>query len=94
MFRFNEAISFQVNCHSQFEIDHFWYALSAGGDEQAQQCGWLKDKFGLSWKIVPVALMEMMTDQDSSKSQRAMQAMLNMKKIDIATLERAFNDQG
>ncbi|MNZ34486.1 MULTISPECIES: VOC family protein [unclassified Pseudomonas] len=94
VFRFNEAISFQVNCHSQFEIDHFWYALSAGGDEQAQQCGWLKDKFGLSWQIVPVALMEMMTDQDSSKSQRAMQAMLNMKKIDIATLERAFNDQG
>ncbi|RON05388.1 hypothetical protein BK658_01220 [Pseudomonas brassicacearum] len=80
-------------CYTQYEIDHFWNALSAGGDKQAQQCGWLKDKFGLSWQIVPVVVMEMMTDRDAAKSQRVMQAMLQMKKIDIATLQRAFNDE-
>lgn len=93
VFRFNEAVSFQVNCHTQYEIDHFWNALSAGGDKQAQQCGWLKDKFGLSWQIVPVVMMEMMTDRDTAKSQRVMQAMLQMEKLDIATLERAFNGE-
>ncbi|EXF93122.1 3-demethylubiquinone-9 3-methyltransferase [Pseudomonas fluorescens HK44] len=93
VFRFSEAISFQVNCHTQYEIDHFWNALSAGGDKQAQQCGWLKDKFGLSWQIVPVVMMDMMTDRDTAKSQRVMQAMLQMKKLDIATLERAFNGE-
>jgi len=93
VFAFNEAISLQVNCQSQAEVDHFWYSLADGGDKQAQQCGWLKDRFGLSWQIVPVALMQMMTDPDPVKSQRAMQAMLQMKKIDIATLERAFAGQ-
>ncbi|WP_347905837.1 VOC family protein [Pseudomonas purpurea] len=93
VFRFNEAISFQVNCHNQFEVDHFWNALSVGGDPQAQQCGWLKDRFGLSWQIVPIALTDMMKDPDTAKSQRVMQALLRMKKLDIAILERAFNGQ-
>lgn len=93
VFRFNEAVSFQVNCHNQFEVDHFWNALSVGGDPQTQQCGWLKDKFGLSWQIVPVVLTDMMKDPDTAKSQRVMQALLHMKKLDIAALERAFNGQ-
>jgi len=93
MFKFNEAISFQVNCQSQEEVDHFWGNLSAGGPVEAQQCGWLKDKFGVSWQIVPVAFMHMMTDADQTKAQRAMQAMLGMKKLDIAELERAFAGQ-
>jgi predicted 3-demethylubiquinone-9 3-methyltransferase (glyoxalase superfamily) len=90
VFTFSEAISLQVNCQTQEEVDHFWKSLSEGGDKQAQQCGWLKDKFGLSWQIIPVALMTMMKDPDTVKSQRAMQAMLQMKKIDIAALEQAF----
>jgi predicted 3-demethylubiquinone-9 3-methyltransferase (glyoxalase superfamily) len=89
-FKFSEATSFQVNCQTQDEVDHFWGNLSAGGPVEAQQCGWLKDKFGLSWQIVPIALMDMMKDPDTKKSQRAMQAMLQMKKLDIATLQRAF----
>lgn len=90
VFTFSEAISLQVNCLTQEEVDHFWNSLSEGGDKQAQQCGWLKDKFGLSWQIVPVALMDMLKDPDTKKSQRVMQAMLQMKKIDIATLQQAF----
>ncbi|WP_454834963.1 VOC family protein [Pseudomonas lini] len=93
VFTFNEAVSFQVNCQNQEEVDHFWGNLSAGGPVQAQQCGWLKDKFGVSWQIVPVALMHMMQDPDTAKSQRAMQVMLQMKKLDIAELERAFAGQ-
>ncbi|MGE8068809.1 VOC family protein [Pseudomonas sp. NPDC089569] len=93
MFKFTEAVSFQVNCQTQEEVDHFWGNLSAGGVPQAQQCGWLKDKFGVSWQIVPVALMEMMKDPDTAKSQRAMEAMLQMKKLDIATLRRAFDGE-
>ena len=93
MFKFSEAISFQVNCQTQEEVDHFWGALSAGGVPQAQQCGWLKDKFGLSWQIVPIALMNMMKDPDTAKSQRAMEAMLQMKKLDIAALQRAFDGE-
>jgi predicted 3-demethylubiquinone-9 3-methyltransferase (glyoxalase superfamily) len=89
VFKFNEAVSFQVHCHTQEEVDHYWAKLSAGGDEKAQQCGWLKDKFGLSWQIVPAVLIDMMNDPDPKKSQRAMQAMLQMKKIDIAALQRA-----
>ena len=90
MFKFNEAISFQVSCKTQEEVDHYWEKLSAGGDEQAQQCGWLKDKYGVSWQIVPGVLVEMITDPDSAKSQRVMGAMLQMKKIDIEGLRRAY----
>lgn len=90
MFKFNEAISFQVSCKTQEEVDHYWEKLSAGGDEQAQQCGWLKDKYGVSWQIIPGVLVEMITDLDSAKSQRVMGAMLQMKKIDIDGLRRAY----
>lgn len=71
-------------------MDHYWNRLSAGGDKQAQQCGWLKDKFGVSWQVVPTVLVEMMSDPDPEKSGRAMEALLQMKKLDIAKLERAF----
>jgi predicted 3-demethylubiquinone-9 3-methyltransferase (glyoxalase superfamily) len=90
VFKFNEAVSLQVNCETQAEVDHFWDALSAGGDPRAQQCGWLKDKYGLSWQIVPVVLPELMTDPDPAKVQRVTQVMLQMKKLDIAALERAY----
>lgn len=89
-FTFNEAISFQVSCETQAEVDHYWDKLTAGGDERAQQCGWLKDRFGVSWQIVPTALTEMLTSSDARKSQRAMAAMLQMKKLDIAALRRAY----
>jgi len=90
LFKFNEAISFQIMCRTQEEVDHYWNKLSEGGDKQAQQCGWLKDKYGLSWQVVPTVLVEMMTDPDTEKSGRAMEAMLQMKKLDIAELKRAF----
>jgi len=86
-FTFNEAISFQVSCETQEEVDKFWSTLSEGGEEGP--CGWLKDKFGLSWQIVPTVLPELLGDPDREKSQRVMQAMLNMKKIEIDALERA-----
>jgi predicted 3-demethylubiquinone-9 3-methyltransferase (glyoxalase superfamily) len=89
VFTFNEAVSFQVSCDDQKEVDHYWEKLSAGGDPKAQQCGWLKDKYGLSWQIVPKVLPEMMKDHQSVTAQRAMEAMLRMKKIDIRELERA-----
>lgn len=89
-FTFNEAISLQVNCETQDEVDHYWARLSAGGDERAQQCGWLKDRYGVSWQIVPSALIEMLEDPDPAKSGRVMEAMLRMKKIDIAALRRAY----
>ena len=90
VFKFNEAISFQVDCATQEEVDYYWEKLSEGGDENAQQCGWLKDRYGLSWQIVPRALLEMLNDPDAKKSQRVMAAMLRMKKIDIETLKRAY----
>ncbi len=90
VFTFNEAISFQIHCETQQEVDHYWETLSAGGDAQAQQCGWLKDKYGLSWQVVPIALIDMLRDPDPNKSQRAMQAMLQMKKLDIEQLRRAY----
>ena len=89
VFKFNEAISLQVNCDTQADVDYYWERLSQGGDEKAQQCGWLKDRYGVSWQIVPSILPEMVGDPDSARSQRAMQAMLAMKKIDIETLKRA-----
>jgi len=90
IFKFNEAISFQIMCRTQEEVDHYWNKLSEGGDKNAQQCGWLKDKYGLSWQVVPTVLVEMMNDPDKEKSGRAMEAMLPMKKLDIAELKRAF----
>ena len=90
MFKFNEAISFQVNCETQEEVDYYWEKLSAGGDEKAQQCGWLKDKYGVSWQVVPRVLIEMINDSNYEKSQRTMAAMLQMKKIDIDELKRAY----
>jgi predicted 3-demethylubiquinone-9 3-methyltransferase (glyoxalase superfamily) len=90
VFKFNEAISFQIMCQTQEEIDHYWNKLSEGGDKNAQQCGWVKDKFGLSWQVVPTVLGEMMSNPDKEKAGRAMEAMLQMKKLDIAELKRAF----
>jgi len=87
-FRFNESISLFVHCESQEEVDHFWNGLIADGGEESQ-CGWLKDRFGVSWQIIPDRLMELLGDPDPGRSQRAMQAMLKMQKIDVAELERA-----
>jgi predicted 3-demethylubiquinone-9 3-methyltransferase (glyoxalase superfamily) len=89
-FKFTEAVSFVVNCQEQEEIDNYWKKLSAGGAEV--QCGWLKDKFGLSWQIVPTGLPELLSDRDPERSQRAMKAMLTMKKLDIAALRQAYNN--
>jgi len=90
LFKFNEAISFQVDCGTQEEVDYYWDKLSTGGDAQAQQCGWLKDRYGVSWQVVPRALIEMMLDPDAEKSGRVMTAMLRMKKLDIDELKRAY----
>ena len=90
VFKFNEAISLQVMCKTQDEIDYYWKKLSAGGDKRAQQCGWLKDKFGVSWQIVPEMLPGLVKDPHSKKSERAFEAMLQMKKLDIAKLNRAY----
>jgi predicted 3-demethylubiquinone-9 3-methyltransferase (glyoxalase superfamily) len=87
-FKFTEAISFVVNCRTQREVDGFWQKLSRGG--QPGRCAWLKDKFGVSWQIVPEALIRMLNDKDEPKSQRVMQAMLQMDKIDIKRLEQAY----
>jgi predicted 3-demethylubiquinone-9 3-methyltransferase (glyoxalase superfamily) len=89
-FTFNEAVSLQVYCGDQKEVDYYWEKLSQGGDPKAQVCGWLKDKYGLSWQVVPTVLQEMLKDHESPKAERAMAAMLRMKKLDIAALERAF----
>lgn len=88
IFKFTEAISLSVNCKTQTEVDELWERLSDGG--QKSQCGWLKDKFGLSWQIVPSALIEMLQDQDPAKSARVMAALMQMNKIDIETLKRAY----
>ncbi len=86
-FKLNEAVSFQVHCETQQEIDYFWSKL--GKDGQEQPCGWLKDRFGLSWQIIPRALPQMLMDENSEKAQRVMKSMLQMRKIDLAALERA-----
>jgi predicted 3-demethylubiquinone-9 3-methyltransferase (glyoxalase superfamily) len=88
MFKFTEAISLVVHCETQAEVDHYWDKLSAGG--QQVQCGWLKDKYGLSWQVVPNALIELVQDKDPAKSQRVIAAMMQMKKIDIAGLKAAY----
>src|SRR6266540_6545956 len=92
IFKFNEAISFQVYCETQEEVDYYWEKLSEGGDEKAQQCGWLKDKYGVSWQIVPVVLTKMLQDKDAKKSQRVMKALLQMRKLDIKTLTQAYEE--
>lgn len=89
-FKFNEAISLMVTCETQDEIDDLWNKLSQGGDPQAQQCGWLKDKFGVSWQVAPIGVDELVGDPASDKSQRAMAAMMQMKKLDIARLKSAY----
>lgn len=91
VFTFNEAVSFQVLCETQEEIDFYWDRLGEGGDERARQCGWLKDKYGLSWQIIPRMIGELMSNADPEKSQRAMKALLQMKKIDLAGLRRAYD---
>jgi predicted 3-demethylubiquinone-9 3-methyltransferase (glyoxalase superfamily) len=90
-FKFNEAISFQIPCETQEEIDHYWRRLSADG--RIQQCGWVQDKFGVSWQIIPTALPDMIADSDKAKAARAMRAMLGMKKFDIAELRAAYERQ-
>ena len=91
IFKFNEAVSFQVNCKTQDEIDYYWDRLGEGGDPKAQQCGWLKDKYGLSWQVVPGGMDEMLKDADSAGAQRAMNAMMQMKKVDMDALQRAYD---
>ena len=90
LFTFNEAISIQVMCETQAEIDRYWTKLGEGGDPKAQQCGWLKDKFGLSWQIAPAMLADLIHDETSEKGQRAFEAMMGMKKLDIAALKKAY----
>lgn len=89
LFKFNEAISFQVMCQTQEEVDYYWEKLGEGGDPKAQQCGWLKDKFGVSWQVVPSELPALISDPDPKKSQRVMETLLQMKKINIVDLKRA-----
>jgi predicted 3-demethylubiquinone-9 3-methyltransferase (glyoxalase superfamily) len=91
VFQTSGAVSFYVECEGQEEVDYFWEKLTQSGDEKSQQCGWLKDKYGFSWQIIPTALPKLLNDPDPVKSGRAMQAMLQMKKIDIAKLEEAYN---
>jgi predicted 3-demethylubiquinone-9 3-methyltransferase (glyoxalase superfamily) len=90
MFTFSEAVSLEVHCANQEEVDYFWERLGEGGDPQAQQCGWLKDRYGVSWQIIPTAMERMFADPESPATQRAMNAMLQMTKLDIAELERAY----
>jgi predicted 3-demethylubiquinone-9 3-methyltransferase (glyoxalase superfamily) len=93
IFKFNEAISFQVHCETQKELDYYWEKLSQGGDEQAQVCGWLKDKYGVSWQIVPIILPKMLQDKNAEKSERVMKAMLQMRKLDIMALRQAYEGE-
>jgi predicted 3-demethylubiquinone-9 3-methyltransferase (glyoxalase superfamily) len=90
-FKFTEAISFVIDCETQEEVDEYWEKLSEGGEES--QCGWLKDKYGLSWQVVPRILIQLLQDKDAKKSQRVMKAMLQMKKIDIETLKQASEQE-
>ena len=91
-FKFSEAISFVVKCETQTEIDRYWDKLGEGGDERAQRCGWLKDKYGVSWQILPAALFEFMGGTDAGRAQRVMRAMLQMKKLDLAALRQAYEE--
>lgn len=91
IFKFSEAISFVIDCENQQEVDYYWQKLGQHGDDQAQQCGWFKDQYGLSWQIVPTILVTLLSDPDPDKAGRVMQAMLQMKKIDIVGLQRAYD---
>jgi len=91
IFKFTEAISFIINCKDQEEIDYYWTKLTEGGDPKSQQCGWLKDKFGVSWQVVPIALEEMVSNPDRVKVNRMMGALMQMKKLDLNALGKAFN---
>jgi predicted 3-demethylubiquinone-9 3-methyltransferase (glyoxalase superfamily) len=93
VFHFNEAVSFMVQCETQEELDDYWMKLSEGGDPQAQQCGWLKDKYGLSWQVIPRGLDQWVGDPASEKSQRAMEAFLQMKKIDMEAIRLAYEGE-
>jgi len=93
VFKFNEAISFIVNCDTQSEIDYYWDRLSEEGDKKSQQCGWLKDKYGLSWQIVPRSMAKMIADTNAKRSEAVMKVMLKMKKLDIEKLEEAYNGE-
>lgn len=90
VFRFNEAVSLQVHCETQEEVDYYWERLTEGGDPEAQQCGWLKDRFGLSWQVVPDGMDELLKDASSPGARRAMETLLGMKKLDIEALCRAY----
>jgi predicted 3-demethylubiquinone-9 3-methyltransferase (glyoxalase superfamily) len=92
-FRFTPAVSFVIDCADQEEVDHYWDALTAGGAPEAQQCGWLADRFGVSWQVVPRQLMQFLGDPDREKADRAMQAMLKMRKLDIEGLRRAHDGE-
>jgi predicted 3-demethylubiquinone-9 3-methyltransferase (glyoxalase superfamily) len=89
LFKFTEAISFQIDCANQEEVDHYWEKLGEGGDPKKRQCGWLADKFGVSWQVIPTVLKELLSDPDKAKANRATAAMLSMKKLDIAALRAA-----
>lgn len=89
VFKFNEAVSFQISCTDQAEVDHYWERLGAGGDPAAQQCGWLKDRYGVSWQVVPRVLLDLLQHPDPAVVRRVSQAMFQMKKLDIAALQRA-----
>jgi len=91
IFTFNEATSFEVRCENQAEVDYYWEKLGQGGDPKAQQCGWLKDKYGLSWQIVPSKFVDMLRDAMPAQAERLMRAMLQMKKLDLPALQRAFD---
>ena len=90
IFRFSEAISFQIYCETQDEVDYYWDKLTEGGDKNAQVCGWLKDKFGVSWQVVPNVLVKMLQDKDSKKTENVMRVMLQMQKLDINVLTKAY----
>jgi predicted 3-demethylubiquinone-9 3-methyltransferase (glyoxalase superfamily) len=95
LFRFNEAVSLQVNCETQAEIDYFWERLRVDGDPKAQQCGWLKDRYGVSWQVVPAKVIELFDGPSTPATERAMRAMMTMKKLDLAALEAAYaGDRG
>ena len=91
VFTISEAVSFVVNCEAQEEVDYYWDKLTEGGDPAAQRCGWLKDRFGVSWQVVPISLPDYLGGSDPEGAKRAMQAMLQMKKLDIAALKRAYD---
>lgn len=93
VFKFNEALSLQIMCDSQEEVDYFWDKLNQGGDPKAQQCGWLKDRYGLSWQVIPQEMLEWMVDPDKARRERVFAAMLQMKKLDLAAARRAYEGQ-